>query len=80
MMSFPTSAAAVNERWKLSAGWAVQLFAVGSKLTTSVVVNGVANGFPPPIAQRSPCATTLPGTFFAIGMLCSCVHVSVAML
>ena len=70
----------MNERWKLRLGPLVQLFAPGSKFTTSVVVNGLVNGFPPPIDQSRPWATALPETFFGVGMLCRCIHVSAAML
>ena len=77
---FPTNVAPVNERCWFRAGWFVQAFVLGSKLTTPVVVNGPLNGSPPPIAQSSPPATVLPGTFSATGMLARSVHASVAML
>ena len=70
----------MNERCAFRAGREFQMFATGSKLTTSVVVNGVTNGFPPPIDQSWLWAIALPATFFAVGMFCRCVHVSVAML
>ena len=54
------------------------MFVDGSKLTTSVVVNG-ANGFPPPIENSWLWATAPPETFFAIGRLWRCVQVSVVM-
>jgi hypothetical protein len=71
MMLSPTLAAAVNERCWLRLGALAQPCPV--KYTTSLVVNGLLNGLPPPIAQRPNKA--LPGAFFAIGMLGSCRHV-----
>ena len=44
----PTAAVPGNERCAFSGGCGFHVFEPGSKLTTSVVVNG-ANGFPPPI-------------------------------
>ena len=70
----------MKERCAFRAGSDDQALAPGSKLKTPVVVNGPAKGSPPPIDQRWPWATTLPGTFSATGMLASCVQLSVAML
>ncbi len=50
----PTEAPAVNERCALSAGAADHVLEPGSNLTTSVVVSGVVNGLPPPIAYSWP--------------------------
>ena len=69
----------MNERCAFRAGCAFHMFAVGSKLTTSVVVNGEVNGFPPPIDHSWPWAIALPATFFGVGRFCRCVHVSLAM-
>ena len=74
----PTPAVPGNERCAFSGGCAVHAFVPGSKLTTSVVVNGV-NGFPPPIAQSWCCATAPPATFLGVGRLARCVQLSVAM-
>jgi len=74
----PTAAVPANERCAFKGSWDVQVFVAGSKLTTSVVVNG-ANGFPPPIENNCLCATAPPDTFFGLGRLCRCDHVSVAM-
>ena len=70
----------MKERCAFRAGSGDQALVAGSKLCTVVVVNGPAKGSPPPIAHRWPSATTLPGTFSAIGMLVSCVQLSAAML
>ena len=72
-MVLPTAAAAVNERGWLRLGALAQL--VQLKYTTSLVVNGVLNGLPPPIAQSWPPTMAPPGAFFADGMLGSCAHV-----
>jgi hypothetical protein len=75
----PTAAAAVNERCWLRLGALAQLFVHGLKVTTSVVVNGLLNGFPPPIDQNrtepsgAPVETP-PAPFFAVGMLAACPH------